>query len=61
VIDEATVKTHMACILLKLGLGDRVPAVGLPYERGVVEVGHDTSSDPQRACARLGRHRVGAS
>lgn len=61
VIDEATVKTHVARILLKLGLGHRVLAVGLPYERGVAEAGHDTSSDPQTARARPGRHRAGAS
>jgi DNA-binding NarL/FixJ family response regulator len=39
VISEATAKTHVARILPKLGLRDRVQAVVLAYEHGVVEVG----------------------
>jgi DNA-binding NarL/FixJ family response regulator len=39
VISEATAKTHLARILLKLGVRDRVQAVVLAYETGVVEVG----------------------
>jgi DNA-binding NarL/FixJ family response regulator len=39
VISEATAKTHVARILSKLGLRDRVQAVVLAYENGVVEVG----------------------
>jgi DNA-binding NarL/FixJ family response regulator len=39
VIGEATVKTHVARILRKLDLRDRVQAVVLAYESGVVEPG----------------------
>jgi DNA-binding NarL/FixJ family response regulator len=39
VLGEATVKTHVARILRKLGLRDRVQAVVFAYEAGVVEPG----------------------
>jgi DNA-binding NarL/FixJ family response regulator len=41
VIGEATVKTHVASVLRKLQLRDRVQAVVLAYESGIVEPGRD--------------------
>jgi DNA-binding NarL/FixJ family response regulator len=49
-VSDGTVKTHVARILSKLGLRDRVQVVVFAYERGIVEPG--VRSSPHSASGR---------
>ena len=49
VVTEATVKTHVAAILSKLGLHNRAQAVVFAYESGLVRAGDTASAGSQGA------------
>ena len=52
IVGETTVKTHVTRILMKLGVRDRVQAVVLAYEAGIVNPGQTTQRESVKRSAR---------
>jgi DNA-binding NarL/FixJ family response regulator len=46
IVSEATIKTHVARVLMKLGLRDRIQAVVLAYETGIITPGEGGAASP---------------
>jgi DNA-binding NarL/FixJ family response regulator len=44
IVGETTIKTHVTRILMKLGVRDRVQAVVLAYETGLIKPGHSPAN-----------------